>query len=450
MGIQNINRTLIFGMKALGSENVIRPYSNTQVRKIDVDLNEKSTKLERMTPEEAGISSDRIRHFLRSLKNDNSIDMHNVLIVKDGKVITEACFGGYDLNCPRYSFSACKSVTSMAIGLLYDEGKLKLSDKIVDILNEEIPAISKIFSQKITVEDVLTMRSAITFNEATTAVSKDWLTDCFTTPLIGNIGESFNYNSINTYILSRIVCKLSGKSMSEYLDEKIFTHLGIKEYYWEKCPKGYEIGGWGLYIKHEDFAKLGLLVLNKGRYDGKQLISEEYINMATTSQVETPKDYGDFNYGYQIWVNRHHKIYLFNGMFGQNVCIMPDNNMVIVSGAGIDEMFQQSSYYTHLSKYFYNKIRPEQGNYDKLIDYLSYLKDNCYDERQFMYSNISKKETKTFLDYLDKKTFRVEKHNSVGVMPFTTSLVCNKYASGIQEISFNQRIMIILNILCSF
>lgn len=437
MSIYNLNKTMLFGLKTLASDRVVRSYMKKQLKKIDIYKEPKSTPLERSTPEKEGISSDRIFNFISDLENDMNLDIHNIMILKNGKIITEAQFGAYDMSYPRYSFSACKSVTSLAIGLLYDEGKLRFDDRIVDILKEEMPSITKIFTQRITVKDVITMRSTITFNETTTSVADDWLNECFTTPLLGTLGESFNYNSVNTYILSRIVCKLSGKSMSEYLDEKLFQFMGIYDYYWEKCPKGYEIGGWGLYIKHEDFAKLGMLVMNKGKYNGKQLISEEYITLATTDCVKTPDDYGDFNYGYQIWVNRTRNIYLFNGMFGQNVCIIPDNNMVIVSGAGIDEMFQQSGYYKYLAKYFFDKIEDDgKGNYDILKNYLTFLKTPASANPVLMYSNIDSKLKDTSLEKIDGKTYFTDKTVSTGVLPFIISLVSNEYSHGIHSVSF--------------
>lgn len=437
MAISNINKTLVYGRRILQKNTPIEPPISLETKKIVPDLPSLSTHLERSTPEDEGLSSEYILSYLTDLQNDMTIDMHNILIVKNGKVITEAQFGPYSLDIPRYSFSACKSIVSLALGCLYDEGKITLDEKIVDIFSDEIPQAYKLFKTGITVEDVLTMRSGILFNEATSSVTKNWLDGYFSSTMFGEVGKTFNYNSLNTYILSRIIIKRCGMSLSKYLDKKLFTFMGIKDYYWETCPMGYEIGGWGLFIKHEDMAKLALLVLNEGNYDGKRLISKEYIKKATTSQVKTPENGGAFNYGYQIWVGRKIKAYLFNGMFGQNAIIFPNNNMVIVSGAGIDEMFQQSSYFTHTIKYFSSKLEPMKSKGSRnLKEFLDFIKTPDYDPTPMMYSNIGKNEINSYLEKLNGKTFKSTLSNGAGLIPFTTSLVSGHHSKGLDTLKF--------------
>jgi hypothetical protein len=129
---------------------------------------------------------------------------------------------------------------------------------------------------------------------------------------------------------------------------------------------GNEKAGWGLYILPEDIAKIGQMVLDGGRFEGRQIVPEEWIKEATRSQTVTPKTLGDYDYGYQIWVGRNERSFLFNGMFGQNVLGFFDTDVLLVSNAGNNELFQQSSYYALATKHFsreeaFSESKPKLG-----------------------------------------------------------------------------------------
>ena len=128
--------------------------------------------------------------------------------------------------------------------------------------------------------------------------------------------------------------------------------MGIGDFYWETSPQGIEKGGWGLYMKPEDLAKLGQLVLDHGCWNGRQLISSDFLHQATQTHSQVPESYGDYNYGWQMWVGRQENTVLFNGMLGQNVLCFRDSGIFVVSHAGNSETFQQSSYFKLVSRYF--------------------------------------------------------------------------------------------------
>ena len=147
---------------------------------------------------------------------------------------------------------------------------------------------------------------------------------------------------MNSYILARIAVKLSGKSLTELLDERLFGPLHITNRFWEMSAEGVEKGGWGLYLSAESWAKIGYMMLSGGTFEGKRILSERWVAESHKRQVKTPDSIGHFDYGYQMWSSSKGTDYLFNGMLGQNVWICPDNNIVVAILSGNNEMFQNS------------------------------------------------------------------------------------------------------------
>ncbi len=303
-------------------------------------------------PEAQGVSSRQIAGFLQALAEDPTLNMHSVLILRHGRILCRASFGAQPLNLPRQTFSACKSVTALAVGLAMDDGLLHREDLIPQLFEEECPTLSRRLLRKLTVEHLLTMTTPVTFNEASSQAAEDWVRGYLSSPGISEPGKRFSYNSLNTYMLAAAVRKVTGRSLCDYLQERLFTPMGIHDYHWDTCPKGIEKGGWGLYMLPEDLAKLGLLVQQNGQWNGTQLISREFLDTALQPWALVPEDYGDFNYGWQIWVGRTKNTFLFNGMFGQNVLCDRDNDLILVSHAGNSETFQQSNYFSIVRQFF--------------------------------------------------------------------------------------------------
>ncbi|MBQ8814129.1 MAG: serine hydrolase [Lachnospiraceae bacterium] len=370
MNITTINKTLSMIGQILDPRNNTKPMIEIPSDKPSFQRRPIEQPLQRTTPEAAGVPSAHIEAFVRELMEDKTLRMHNLMILRGGKVIFETSFGGQDISIWKYTFSACKSITSLAIGMLIDEGRLRLDDKLIDLFPEQVNTVNRLLLKDIRVRHLLSMSSTVLFNEAESITEVDWVRGFFSSAIAGEPGKTFNYNSLNTYMLSAIVCRVSGESMSSYLERKLFAPLGITEYYWETCPSGIEKGGWGLYIRPEDIAKIAQLVMQKGKWKKRRIISEEWITMATTAHITAPEELGEFNYGYQIWVGRELKTFLFNGMLGQNVLGFWDNGIIVVTNAGNTDMFQQSSYFKIVQKYFslpFERGLPEdQGALDAL------------------------------------------------------------------------------------
>lgn len=304
----------------------------------------------RATPESQGISSNLFAALLRELDASKDTEMHHFMALRHGKVICECNFAPYPKGMWHITHSMCKSITGMAIGMLIEEEKLKLDENIYDIFPDHINAFSKIFRPVITVENLLTMTSGVTFNESGIVSGNDWLGSFLNASVNGKPGTEFQYNSLNTYVLSAIVTKRTGETLTEYLTPRLFGPLGITKYYWETCPKGITKGGWGLFLCAEDMAKLGQLYLQRGKWNGQQLVSEYWIEISTARHLKTQND--TYGYGYQLWMEQRPGSFEYNGMLGQNVIIYPDMDMVLVTNAGNKEMFQDCIMLNIIRKYF--------------------------------------------------------------------------------------------------
>ncbi len=352
MNITTINRTLSMLGQIFDPRRSTKPVIELPAGKPSFSRMPEEQPLQRVSPEAAGVPSAYLEAFVRELVADKTLRMHNLMILRGGKVIFETSFGGQDMGVWKYTFSACKSIIALGIGLLVDEGKLKPEDKLIDFFPENISPVNRLRMKDISIRHLLTMTSTVMFSEAESVTEKDWVKGFFNSVTSGELGKTFNYNSLNTYMLAAVICKVSGESVSSYLGRKLFAPLGITNYYWETCPGGIEKGGWGLYILPEDMAKLGQLVMQRGRWKRRRIVSAEWIAMATSEQMTAPGEYGEFNYGFQIWTGRKEKTFLFNGMLGQNVLGFWNNGIILVTNAGNDEMFQQSNYFKLALRYF--------------------------------------------------------------------------------------------------
>lgn len=358
MNLSAVNRSMTLLSRLFDPEKSTQAYlAPTQGKPVFSEITEPY--FARTAPENEGISSASLAQFLQKLRCEPALRMHSILLLRHNRVVMEAEFGAQTIRIPKYTFSACKSIVSLCIGILVGDGVLSVEDKLVDLFADRIAAerfsvVQKMRISGIRVRDLLTMRTGIVFNELECQTDPDWVRCYLNSSVSGEPGKTFSYNSLNTYMLSAVICRLSGMSLSEFAGQRLFAPLGITDFFWETCPRGIEKGGWGLYMRPEDMAKLGVLVRDHGMWNDTQIVSADYLRDAVTPWVHTPDDTGRYDYGYQIWVDTAPKTYLFNGMLGQNVMIFPDTDIVIVSNAGNDELFQQSPYYDIAAAYFGN------------------------------------------------------------------------------------------------
>lgn len=418
----------------------------------------------RATPESQGISSDLFAALLRELDASKDTEMHHFMALRHGKVICECNFAPYPKGMWHITHSMCKSITGMAIGMLIEEEKLKLDENIYDIFPDHINAFSKIFRPVITVENLLTMTSGVTFNESGIVSGNDWLGSFLNASVNGKPGTEFQYNSLNTYVLSAIVTKRTGETLTEYLTPRLFGPLGITKYYWETCPKGITKGGWGLFLCAEDMAKLGQLYLQRGKWNGQQLVSEYWIEISTARHLKTQND--TYGYGYQLWMEQRPGSFEYNGMLGQNVIIYPDMDMVLVTNAGNKEMFQDCIMLNIIRKYFPVNYHPADVLPENPLSY-SLLKRLCgelengennnrstslrggwkrnvvsrrkHSDKKYSYRISAAvdrpSDHHSFMRAVSGRTYVMEQQN-IGISPLFVQVFHNNMTDGISEISF--------------
>ncbi len=313
---------------------------------------------EEATPESQGISSAYLAALIGELAKSKQTDMHHLLILRRGRKICECSFSPYQSGIWHATYSLCKSITGMAIGFLEAEGKVSLDEDIHKIFQERMGLLQKIFRPAITVENLLTMQSGVDFNEMGAVSGNDWVGGFLEAPVRGTPGTVFEYNSMNSYLLSAIVTERTGMSMMEYLRPRLWEPLGIENVFWETCPAGITKGGWGLFLCPEDAAKLGQLYLQDGLWEGRRILPEGWVERSTSVHARPQERLGKYGYGYQLWMDERPGSYAFNGMLGQNVLVLPDVEMVIVTNAGSNELFVNCELLRILRKYFGSEFQP--------------------------------------------------------------------------------------------
>ena len=433
----------------------------------------------RNTPESQGIHSEHLRNLVQELAYSPDTDMHHFMVLRHGNVICETHFAPYRKGIWHITHSMCKSITGMAAGLLIDEGKLDLSENIYKIFHDKGSTWAKIFRPEVTVENLMTMTSGVTFNESGIVSGNDWLESYLNAPVSEKPGTKFQYNSLNSYVLSAIITERTGMPMDEYLNPRLFEPLGITEYLWEKCPKGITKGGWGLFMHTEDMAKLGQLYLNKGKWNGKQIIPESWVEASITKKVDSIE--GTYGYGYQLWMEERPGSFEYNGMLGQNVLIYPDVDMVIVTNAGNEELFQDNVMLNIIRKYFPVEWVPKETLPENPIAYTKLqelterlagknkfgkeilstgiaenkiLKNSPFmfrkggwkknsekyriRERQTETEKLQKQQIHLLTDMMDGTCYEMEQA-SVGLFPLVMQVMHNNMTDGISKIIFHKK-----------
>lgn len=399
----------------------------------------------RTSPERRGISSKRIYDMLCALEENPRANIHNIIIIKDGEVISECSHPGYSVNMRHLSHSMSKTLTGMAIGILVSEGRLSLDSHLVDLL-PEFKFADKRF-ENITVHHLLCMSTGVPFSEAGSVTETEWTRAFFESKLSFAPGTNFAYNSMNSYILARIVVRITGMSLTSFLNDNIMKPLGITNFFCEVGPEGVEKGGWGVHLSAESWAKLGVMMLGGGVFEGKRVLSQNWVAKSTCMQMQAPETAGDFNYGYQLWVHRETDDFLFNGMLGQNVWVCPRNNIVVAANCENNELFQKSAVLEIIERYLGGNI--SGGNYD--TGYLSRLRDkekNFFSKRHYVTPKKKKNGItyrlglrsktpfdKSFDKLLGTYTFAQNNH---GILPLFIRAMQNNYTGGIEAVKLER------------
>jgi CubicO group peptidase (beta-lactamase class C family) len=300
--------------------------------------------LPRSTPEKQGISSRAVLAFVQAA--DSSIDaMNSVMIVRHGRVVAEGWWAPYQAQTPHVLYSLSKSFTSTAVGLAIAEGKLSLDDRVISFFPGEAPGDTSANLRAMRVRDLLRMSTGqvseapLGITDTPALTGQTWVHRFLAHPVPYKPGTHFLYNSPATYMLSAIVQKVTGQTVLDYLQPRLFGPLGIGHPTWVASPEGISAGAYGLNVRTEDIAKLGLLYLHRGDWNGRQLLPAAWVDSATarqTSNGSDPRSDWDQGYGYQFWRSRHG--FRGDGAFGQYMLILPEYDAVVAITSGVRDM----------------------------------------------------------------------------------------------------------------
>lgn len=311
-------------------------------------LNTEAQDLPRSNPEAEGVSSKGILDFVRATRTSKT-ELHSFMLLRHGKVVAEGWASPYAPYLRHSLYSCSKSFTATAVGFAVNEGKLKLSDKVIRFFPDQLPATVSANLAKLTVEDALMMSDGQDPEPSYAAADTNWVKSFLAAPIVHEPGTKFLYNSIGTYMLSAIVQKVTGEPVLQYLKPRLFEPLGITGMDWETDLKGINTGGWGLRLKTEDMAKFAQLFLQKGKWNSKQILPKSWVKKASTAKIiqhpELPKakrDSSDWEqgYGYQMWRCRYNA-YRGDGAFGQYMIVMPDQDAALAITAESGNMQEE-------------------------------------------------------------------------------------------------------------
>ena len=310
--------------------------------------------MERATPESQGVASKDISRWIDACErvfDGNALGrIHGFVIVRHGKVIAEGSWRPFDtLNETHMLYSHSKSFTSSAIGLLVDDGKLDLDERVAEIFHDWAPTSQSDNLKALRVRDLLTMNVGADYTDAERKdLSGDWAKLFLSNDIQRRPGTGFKYDSAATYMLAAIVERKTGRRLMDFLGERLFQPIGIAKAWSTTSPQGIACGGWGMNMTTRELARFGQLYLQKGTWNGKTVLSPEWTALATARHTwsgdikvhaETIGSGNDWKqgYGFQFWRCRHN-CYRADGAAGQFTIVMPEQDAVVSIHAGLRDM----------------------------------------------------------------------------------------------------------------
>ncbi|MBG0814335.1 serine hydrolase [Planomonospora sp. ID82291] len=297
--------------------------------------------LPRSTPASAGISSRSIAALLDRFE-ERSVELHSIMIVRRGHVVAEGWWAPYSAGRPHLLYSLTKSFTSVAVGLAIADGLLSLDDRVVDVLPDHVPADVSEQGRRLTVHHLLSMTAGHgtdSLDEAWRLEPGDLVKGFLRVPFPAPEGTRHAYDNATTFVLARMVERVTGRGLPELLDERLFRPMGVDHAEWDRVASGAAFGFHGLHLTTEAVAAFGELLLRGGLWDGRELVPREWVELATRRHIDTPQIEGWSEnpdalcgYGYQFWMSRHG--YHGQGAFGQLCAVVPSHDLVVaVTGA---------------------------------------------------------------------------------------------------------------------
>ncbi|MBO3095843.1 serine hydrolase domain-containing protein [Cellulomonas dongxiuzhuiae] len=295
--------------------------------------------LPRRAPEEVGVPSAALLALVDAL--DAHDETHSVMVVRRGAVVAEGWWAPYGPDLPHDLYSLSKTFTAIAVGLAREEGLLTFDDPVLSFFGDEAPDEPSPHLAAMRVRHLLTMRTGHHDDASSRTFAGDDLVRAFLSlPVEHEPGSWFVYNTAATYMLSAIVTRLTGQRLLDYLRPRLFEPLGITGATWEQCPRGVDMGGFGLALRTRDIAALGVLLAQDGVVDGVRVLPAGWVAEASADGgPSVPEQDGDGppewhqGYGYQLWRCRH-GAFRGDGAFGQFCVVVPDQDLVVAMTSG--------------------------------------------------------------------------------------------------------------------
>ncbi|PYI52500.1 serine hydrolase domain-containing protein [Paenibacillus flagellatus] len=287
-------------------------------------------------PDNHGLSSAALSRFFDKIEQ-HGLPMNSFMLLQDGHVTARMWRTPYRPDRPQLLYSLSKSVTSIAVGIAVDSGYVKLEDPVIQFFPERCPEKISDNLANMTVHHLLSMNTGHSANiyKAVTG-EKDWVRSFLSLEVQFEPGSHYSYNTPATYMLSAILERATGQHLVDFLMPRLFEPLGIERPVWETCPMGIAAGGMGLSLTTESVAKFGQMLLDKGKVDGKTIVSESYVARATREQSDNRRGATEIDsaqgYGYQFHLGRR-GCFRGAGAFGQLCFVVPEQRIVIAATA---------------------------------------------------------------------------------------------------------------------
>lgn len=324
-------------------------------------------------PENHGLSSEALLEFLAQIDR-LGLDVNSFMLLQNGKATARFWRKPYRPESPQLLFSLSKSFTSIAAGIAWDEGRFELTDQVISFFPEKLPKTISENLAKMTVHHLLSMNAGHHDNiYGQVAHEQDWAKAFLAQDVEHEPGTFYRYSTHCTYMLSAIIERVTGGSLVDFLMPRLFEPLGIPRPSWETCPLGMTAGGMGLSISTEGIAKFGQMLLNRGMYEGKRIVSERYIELATTEQSDNRKEATRIDsaqgYGYQFHLCRR-GCYRSDGAFGQLCFVAPKEKIVIAATSSFRSMNELQTLLDLIYKFIIDRLgRPDISPAQSTEDY---------------------------------------------------------------------------------
>ena len=333
------------------------------------------------TPEEGGLSSRALLDYLDAVEA-SGIQQHSVMVVKDGRLAANIHYAPYTQHTPHICYSMSKPFTSMAAGFAIAEGRLSLTDRVIDVLCDAAPENPDPWLSQVTLHHLLCMGSGLCQKSDQVrhvfspeeGGSEDWAKAVLACGCDAEPGSIFRYNSHGSYLISCMVQKVTGMNIRDYLMPRLFEPLGIEKPRWDMSPQGVCCGGWGLYLSCEDMAKFGVCLLQKGVWNGSQVIPADWIELASQKHIETNsvprhREWSE-GYGYHLWRCTDGR-FRGDGSEGQFCIISPRQNMIVAATACTENLTGEHDLF---DEYLFSEARRTPASEEERQAYLERVK----------------------------------------------------------------------------